>query len=39
MKQVTLPAGEQVAALGQGTWRMGDSNATAEEIATLRLGA
>lgn len=39
MKQVTLPSGERVAALGQGTWRMGDSNATrAEEIATLQLG-
>ena len=39
MKQVTLPSGERVASLGQGTWRMGDSNATrAEEIATLRLG-
>src|SRR6187402_336287 len=39
MKQVTLPSGEKVAALGQGTWRMGDDNALrAEEIATLRLG-
>jgi aldehyde reductase len=39
MKQVTLPSGEKVPALGQGTWRMGDSNALrAEEIATLRLG-
>jgi diketogulonate reductase-like aldo/keto reductase len=39
MKQVKLPSGEQVAALGQGTWRMGDKAALrAEEIATLRLG-
>lgn len=39
MQKVTLPSGERVAALGQGTWRMGDSQATrAEEIATLRLG-
>jgi diketogulonate reductase-like aldo/keto reductase len=39
MKRVILPAGESVAALGQGTWRMGDNQATrAEEIATLRLG-
>ncbi len=39
MKKVTLPSGEQVAALGQGTWQMGDSrNRRAEEIATLRLG-
>ena len=39
MKRVTLPSGEQVAALGQGTWQMGDSrNQRAEEIATLRLG-
>lgn len=39
MKQVTLPSGEKVAALGQGTWRMGDNQALrAEEIATLRLG-
>lgn len=39
MKHVTLPSGEKVAALGQGTWRMGDDKALrAEEIATLRLG-
>ncbi len=39
MKTVTLPSGECVPALGQGTWRMGDHSATrAEEIATLRLG-
>lgn len=35
----SLPDGERVAALGQGTWNMGDSVATrAEEIATIRLG-
>lgn len=39
MKQVTLPDGERVPALGMGTWNMGDDRATrAEEIATLRLG-
>ena len=39
MKTVTLPGGEQVSALGQGTWRMGeDRNRRAEEIATLNLG-
>ena len=35
MKTVTLPAGEQVPALGQGTWHMGENRARrAEEIAT-----
>jgi diketogulonate reductase-like aldo/keto reductase len=39
MKQVTLPDGERVPALGMGTWNMGDRRAArAEEIATLRLG-
>ncbi|MBU9579517.1 aldo/keto reductase [Ralstonia mannitolilytica] len=39
MKQVTLPDGERVPALGMGTWNMGDRPAArAEEIATLRLG-
>jgi diketogulonate reductase-like aldo/keto reductase len=39
MKQVTLPSGETVAALGQGTWNMGDDpDRRQEEIATLRLG-
>lgn len=39
MKQVTLPDGERVPALGMGTWNMGESRAArAEEIATLRLG-
>ena len=39
MKSVLLPAGEVVAALGQGTWNIGDDQAIrAEEIATLRLG-
>ena len=39
MKSVTLPSGETVSALGQGTWNIGDSRATrAEEIATLRCG-
>src|SRR5258708_31567462 len=39
MKSVTLPSGETIPALGQGTWNMGDKRATrAEEIATLKLG-
>jgi aryl-alcohol dehydrogenase-like predicted oxidoreductase len=38
MKQVTLPSGESVAALGLGTWRYGeDRKKRADEIATLRL--
>ena len=39
MKMVTLPSGEQVPALGQGTWNMGDERAARkEEIAALQLG-
>jgi diketogulonate reductase-like aldo/keto reductase len=39
MKTVALPCGEQVPALGLGTWNIGDDRAArAEEIATLRLG-
>ena len=39
MQTVTLPSGETVPALGQGTWNIGDNSATrAEEIATLRCG-
>lgn len=39
MKTVTLPAGEQVPALGQGTWYMGDDPDTrGAEIAALRRG-
>lgn len=39
MKTVILPGGEQVPALGQGTWNIGDSRATrAQEIATLQRG-
>ena len=35
----TLPTGEKVAALGQGTWQMGDSaRRRKEEVAALRLG-
>lgn len=35
----TLPCGEAVPVLGQGTWRMGeDRNRFAEEVAALRLG-
>jgi diketogulonate reductase-like aldo/keto reductase len=38
MKTVTLPGGEQVPALGIGTWEIGNHPASrAEEIATLRL--
>jgi diketogulonate reductase-like aldo/keto reductase len=36
---VTLPGGERVPALGQGTWHMGeDRRRAAEEAAALRLG-
>jgi diketogulonate reductase-like aldo/keto reductase len=36
---VTLPSGETIPALGQGTWHMGeDSRRRADEIAALRLG-
>jgi diketogulonate reductase-like aldo/keto reductase len=39
MKTVALPSGERVAALGQGTWNMGDRAAgRAEELSALRLG-
>lgn len=39
MKSVTLPCGETVPALGQGTWHMGeDANLRAREIDTLRHG-
>src|SRR5213595_1745344 len=39
MKTVTLPDGERVPVLGQGTWRMGENTrAHKDEIATLRLG-
>src|SRR5262245_56962206 len=39
MKTVTLPCGENVAALGQGTWNIGDHRASrAAEIAALQLG-
>ena len=39
MRMVTLPSGDKVPALGQGTWNMGDERETrAEEIGALRLG-
>jgi diketogulonate reductase-like aldo/keto reductase len=39
MKTVTLPGGETVAALGQGTWYMGERRGdAAKEAAVLRLG-
>src|SRR4029078_2849626 len=39
MKTVSLPDGERVPELGQGTWRMGEKkSAHAEEVAALRLG-
>jgi diketogulonate reductase-like aldo/keto reductase len=39
MPTVTLPSGEIVPALGQGTWTMGDSGRKRkEEVAALRLG-
>jgi len=37
--RLKLPAGEKVAALGQGTWHMGETpSRRAEEVAALRLG-
>jgi diketogulonate reductase-like aldo/keto reductase len=39
MKRIALPCGETVAALGQGTWNIGDDRQRrAEEIATIRRG-
>jgi diketogulonate reductase-like aldo/keto reductase len=39
MRTVKLPSGEQVAAIGQGTWYMGDRKSeAAREIAALKLG-
>jgi diketogulonate reductase-like aldo/keto reductase len=39
MKTVTLPDGQRVPALGQGTWRMGENaQAYKDEVAALRLG-
>jgi diketogulonate reductase-like aldo/keto reductase len=39
MKTVSLPDGERVPALGQGTWRMGENpRAHNDEVAALRLG-
>ena len=39
MKHVILPSGEQVPALGMGTWMIGDdAGSRAEEIATLQHG-
>ena len=39
MRTVTLPGGDEVVALGQGTWRMGERRAAREdEVAALRHG-
>jgi len=39
MKIITLPSGEKLPALGQGTWYMGDKRETrAEEVSTLQFG-
>jgi len=39
LPMVTLPGGERVPALGQGTWRMGENRRrAAEEAAAVRLG-
>src|SRR5213075_1377472 len=39
MKTVSLPDGTRVPALGQGTWRMGESeSAHNDEVAALKLG-
>ncbi|GAX56630.1 hypothetical protein AQJ27_35995 [Streptomyces olivochromogenes] len=38
-RTVALPSGEEIAALGQGTWYLGQDPARREqEIAALRLG-
>ncbi|MET7607119.1 aldo/keto reductase, partial [Streptomyces avermitilis] len=38
-RTVVLPSGEEIAALGQGTWYLGEDPARRErEIAALRLG-
>jgi diketogulonate reductase-like aldo/keto reductase len=38
VKTVALPDGTQVPALGQGTWKMGESGRNAEEVEALKLG-
>jgi diketogulonate reductase-like aldo/keto reductase len=39
IRRVQLPSGEAVPALGQGTWKMGESaSRRADEIKALRLG-
>jgi diketogulonate reductase-like aldo/keto reductase len=39
MRTVTLPSGEQVPVLGQGTWRMGERSVSRKlEVAALRSG-
>jgi diketogulonate reductase-like aldo/keto reductase len=38
MRSVTLPDGERVPALGQGTWRMGEGAARHDEVRALRHG-
>jgi len=39
IRTATLPCGEAVPVLGQGTWRMGENRARfADEVAALRLG-
>lgn len=39
IRTTTLPCGEAVPVLGQGTWRMGENRARfADEVAALRLG-
>ena len=39
MKTITLPDGEPIPVLGQGTWRMGENmRAHKDEVAALRLG-
>lgn len=39
MKHITLPGGDRVPALGQGTWRLGDAPSRRDdELAALRLG-
>ena len=39
VRKLKLPDGEQVPALGQGTWKMGESRSKRkDEVAALKLG-
>jgi diketogulonate reductase-like aldo/keto reductase len=38
IKTISLPSGEKIPALGQGTWQMGEHGSDAEDVRTLKLG-